>query len=89
MGLLYRLDSKSPQPTRALLDMPEAEKIFGVDLLFELKAVFTDSIGPNLRNEVAHGLLTDNAAFGTAPVYAWWMLLRWVVHSVITIDNCK
>ncbi len=69
--------------------MPEAEKVFGVDLRFELKAVFTDSIGPNLRNEVAHGLLTDNAAFGTTPVYAWWMLLRWVVHSVITTDKYK
>ncbi len=73
----------------ALLNMPEAEKIFGVDLLFELKAVFTNSIGPNLRNEVAHGLLTDNAALGAAPVYAWWILLRWVVHSAVTSENSQ
>jgi len=72
-----------------LLDMPEAKKIFGADLLFELKAVFTDSIGSNLRNEVAHGVLTDNAAFGTAPVYAWWMLLRWIIHSVIATNKSK
>jgi hypothetical protein len=67
----------------ALLDMPEAEKILGTNLLFELKAIFTDSIGPNLRNEVAHGLLTDRSASSDAPIYAWWMVLRMIIHSVI------
>lgn len=67
-----------------LLDMKEAKVVFGEDLLFELKAVFTDSIGPNLRNEVAHGLLTDNSANSSTPVYAWWLLLRMVIHSLIT-----
>ncbi len=67
-----------------LLDMKEAETILGEDVLFELKAIFADSIGPNLRNEVAHGLMTDSAAYSAAPVYAWWVLLRMVVHSLIT-----
>ena len=67
-----------------LLDMPEALIVFGQDKLFELKAVFAHSIGPNLRNEVAHGLLTDNAAYSPAPIYAWWVLLRMIIHSIIT-----
>mgnify|MGYP000586776421 CR=1 FL=1 len=66
-----------------LLGMEECDKIFGQDKLFELKALFSSSIGPNLRNEVAHGLLTDASADSLAPVYAWWMLLRMVVHSVV------
>ncbi|NVO99777.1 DUF4209 domain-containing protein [Photobacterium damselae subsp. damselae] len=66
-----------------LLDMPEALEVFGQDHLFELKALFTNSIGPNLRNEVAHGLLTDNAAYSEAPIYAWWMLMRMTIHSII------
>jgi hypothetical protein len=63
--------------------MQEAVAVFGQDKLFELKALFANSIGPNLRNEVAHGLLTDNAAYSASPVYAWWMLLRMVIHSII------
>ncbi|MCS6098129.1 DUF4209 domain-containing protein [Shewanella baltica] len=66
-----------------LLDMQEAVAVFGQDKLFELKALFANSIGPNLRNEVAHGLLTDSAAYSASPVYAWWMLLRMVIHSII------
>lgn len=70
-----------------LLDIPEAERILGANLVFELKAVFTDSIGPNLRNEVAHGLLTDSAAYAEAPIYAWWILLRMMIHSIINLTE--
>lgn len=66
-----------------LLDMDEAVIVLGEDLLFELKAVFTSSHGANLRNEVAHGILTDHSAFSSAPVYAWWMLVRMVIYSLI------
>ncbi len=45
-----------------LLDLPEAESVLGKDVTFEIKAVFADALGPNLRNEVAHGLLNDNSA---------------------------
>src|SRR5262249_59954822 len=45
----------------ALMDPPETTQIFGEDLSFELKALFCDSFGPNLRNQVAHGLLDDGA----------------------------
>lgn len=72
-----------------LLDMPESLEVFGKDHLFELKALFTNSIGPNLRNEVAHGLLTDNAAYSEAPIYAWWMLMRMTVHSIISSSEEK
>ncbi|MGP4864627.1 DUF4209 domain-containing protein [Psychrobacter sp. T6-5] len=66
----------------ALLDMKECNEILGKDNVFELKAVFASSSGPNLRNEVAHGLITDDSAQYVAPVYAWWMLFRMVMHSI-------
>lgn len=65
-----------------LLNNERAEEIFGEDLLFELKAVFTESVGPNLRNEVAHGLLSDISSNSYASVYSWWMVLRLVVQSL-------
>ena len=42
-----------------LMDLPEVTQIFGEDISFELKALFCDPFGPNLRNELAHGLLDD------------------------------
>ncbi|MCJ8351974.1 DUF4209 domain-containing protein [Moritella sp.] len=72
-----------------LLDMPESLEVFGQNHLFELKALFTNSIGPNLRNEVAHGLLSDSAAYAEAPIYAWWMLIRMTIHSIILSSEEK
>lgn len=44
----------------ALWDLPAAADIFEADLLFTLKAVFCSKFGLNLRNENAHGLLSDH-----------------------------
>lgn len=65
-----------------LLDNERAEEILGEDLLFEMKAIFTDSIGDNLRNNSAHGLLNDSSSSSYGSVYAWWMILRLVVRSL-------
>ncbi|KAB1117662.1 DUF4209 domain-containing protein, partial [Micromonospora sp. AMSO12t] len=35
--------------------------------------------GPNLRNDLAHGLLNDPESWSAAAVYAWWLCLRLVV----------
>lgn len=59
-----------------LMDLPEAEKVFGKDLAFELKALFCDAFGPNLRNELAHGLLDEDECHSPFAVYAWWLALR-------------
>ncbi|MDH3335910.1 MAG: DUF4209 domain-containing protein, partial [Rhodospirillaceae bacterium] len=40
-----------------LMENPKVKAIFGKDLVFELKAIFCDPFGPNLRNELAHGLI--------------------------------
>lgn len=66
----------------SLLDKPQSAEIFGEDLHFNLRAIFTDPIGANLRNYVAHGLLDDNAANSDAVVYAWWLYLRIIVMSL-------
>ena len=68
----------------SLLAMKEAKVVLGEDVLFELKSVFSHPIGANLRNEVAHGLMTDAVVSSPSPVYAWWVLVRMVVHSLIT-----
>jgi hypothetical protein len=65
----------------ALLDFPETAQIFGEDLTFELKALFCEAVGPNLRNAVAHGLLDYDACESSYSIYAWWLGLKLVVNT--------
>jgi hypothetical protein len=66
-----------------LMDLPEAEKVFGEDLNFEIKALFCDPFGPNLRNELAHGLLDDEAFQSVYAIYAWWFGLRLIFNTYL------
>ncbi len=65
----------------SLMDLPEANKVFGENLAFEFRALFSDAFGPNLRNQVAHGLLDDSECHSVYTVYAWWLTLRLVFIS--------
>lgn len=64
-----------------LMGLPETETVFGKDLSFEIKALFCDAFGPNLRNELAHGLLDDDSFQSIHAIYAWWMGLRLVFNT--------
>jgi hypothetical protein len=63
-----------------LMGLPETETVFGKDMSFEIKALFCDALGPNFRNELAHGLLDDDSFQSIYAIYAWWMGLRLVVN---------
>lgn len=78
------LDSKGIETENGLstlMDLPECEKIFGEDLTFEIRALFCDAFGPNLRNELAHGLLDDRDCQSPYVVYAWWLGLKLVFNT--------
>lgn len=65
-----------------LMERPEALQIFGKNLSFEIECIFTESLGFNLRNKVAHGLLSDAEAFNsTEVVYAWYMVFRIILKN--------
>jgi len=64
-----------------LMELPEVEGIFGANLSFELRALFCDPFGPNLRNELAHGLLDDDDCNSIYSIYAWWFGLRLVFNT--------
>lgn len=59
-----------------LMDHHKVEDIFGEDLAFEIRALFCDPFGPNLRNELAHGLVGFAEAQSTYAIYAWWLILK-------------
>lgn len=66
----------------SLLDKPEAKSLLGNELHFNLVSLFTDPLGANIRNYVAHGLLNDNSSQSDAVVYAWWLYFKIIVMSV-------
>ena len=67
----------------ALMKLPETETVFGKDMSYEIGALFCEYSGPNLRNDIAHGLLDDQQVFSVYSVYAWWFGLKLVVRSLL------
>jgi hypothetical protein len=61
-----------------LVRLPQMKPVFGNDLTFEIRALFCDQDGPNLRNDVAHGLIADGEGSDIDSVYAWWFMFRLV-----------
>lgn len=78
------LDSSSVETENSLntlMDLPETKEIFGENLCFEIKTLFCDQFGPNLRNELAHGLLDDIASQSACSIYAWWLVMKLVFNT--------
>lgn len=65
-----------------LIVMPEIKQVFRDSLVFEIRSIFCDGFGPNLRNQVAHGLLDDDSSQSVYTVYAWWLAFRLVFASM-------
>lgn len=59
-----------------LMENHEINAIFGIDLAFEIKSLFCDPLGPNLRNELAHGLVGYEKSQSIYSIYAWWLTFR-------------
>jgi len=71
----------------ALLEKPEAFLVFGEDLVFEMKALFCESRGPNFRHHLAHGLLETKDLCSVFAIYAWCLALR-IVFNVFW-NSCR
>ncbi|WP_150539827.1 DUF4209 domain-containing protein [Actinobacillus vicugnae] len=67
----------------SLIDKAEAKEILGKDIWFQLQAVFTNPLSSNLRNMVGHGLLDDGTSNSPFNVYAWWLILRIIIRSIL------
>ncbi|MFE2656437.1 DUF4209 domain-containing protein [Brevibacterium sp. NPDC059310] len=74
---------ESEKSLNALLDMTETADVFGAGMVTEMKAMLVAQGGPNMRNDVAHGLLDDNSAWSYSALYMWWFCLRLVTWPVI------
>ncbi|MET3382258.1 hypothetical protein ABIC46_004702 [Variovorax paradoxus] len=73
----------------SLVKLPEMEAVFGPDLAFEIRALFCDGFGPNLRNELAHGLLAPGALLSAESIYAWWLIFSTIYQQYWYRDTAK
>jgi hypothetical protein len=77
-AITWKMDMDGIQQDRdlgSLLFMQEATKVFGEDLLFELRGLLIEKNGTNLRNAAAHGILSSGQSEGDQSVYFWWLTL--------------
>jgi hypothetical protein len=58
-----------------LLDQ-RIKDVLSDDIVFELRALLIDNRGPNLRHQVAHGMLNDNHFLTAETIYAFWLVLN-------------
>ncbi len=65
-----------------LLDDAHISEVMDENLLFELQAVLTDPLGPNFRNNVAHGLVGENIGLTVHSMYLWWLCFKLVINNV-------
>jgi len=55
---------------------PEITSIFDENTLFDLKCLLIEHAGSNLRNRMAHGLISDGEFMSPLMSYIWWLTLR-------------
>jgi len=73
------LDSDGIQDERSLnttLYLPEIKKLIDENILFDLQGLLVERFGANLRNLMAHGLMSRNAFYSHETSYLWCLILK-------------
>ena len=60
----------------------ELEEIFGKDIVQELRVLFLEHNGADLRNQIAHGLMRHDQFFHHASIYTWWFTFHLTIIPV-------
>lgn len=87
-AMLPRLNDDATQEDRMLgevLHHDRAAQVFGEAKLFTLKAVLTSPFGANLRNRIAHGLLSSSELVSAETVFMWWLALRLAIEPLVNV----
>lgn len=72
---------ESEKGLSTLIKDPTFETFFGKNYTFEIAILFAESLGANIRNNIAHGLVPYNSFKSDHYVYAWWLILK-LFHAI-------
>jgi hypothetical protein len=71
------------------LYMPAVKEAFGADVVFHLQRILVERLGGNLRNRMAHGMMSSNEFFSVPVAYLWWLILKLICLPVIAYQRKK
>ncbi len=71
-----RNDVQSLISLEVILDHPRLAQIIDDDHIFALDCVLAERLGANIRNHVAHGIMTDSESNSVDAAFVWWLALR-------------
>lgn len=66
-----------------LLQRDEAKRIWGEDLVFDLRGLLVERFGSNLRNKISHGLAHELELNSWQGQYLWWIALRFYMLPIL------
>jgi hypothetical protein len=67
---------------KQLLTLPKSTELLGEDTCFNLKCLFIERAGFNIRNDMSHGLMEEQEFFSAHSIYAWWLLFCIIINSI-------
>lgn len=73
------IDSEGIQDEKSLnttLYLPEIKELIDENILFDLQGLLVERFGSNLRNLMAHGLMSHHAFYAHDARYLWCMILK-------------
>lgn len=77
--VVYNIKEDSTEELKTfngILDLPNVKACLDDDLLLVLRTVFCSKFGFNMRNEIAHGTVSDRYFLSFGALYAWWLAFR-------------
>lgn len=60
----------------AVLELDGVKEHLDEDFLLALKTIFCSKFGFNMRNDIAHGLLSDKQFQSYQALYTWWFVFK-------------
>lgn len=66
-------------PIDRVLGNERLKEALGAAFVFDLQSLLSGRTGPNLRNSIAHGLVSSVSLNSPTGLYLWWLLFRLVV----------
>lgn len=70
---------------KRLLEHDNITNFISEDIVLTFKILFVSQAGPNIRNELSHGMLTSGQCYSPASIYAWWSIVWFALWPVADI----
>ncbi len=75
------------RPLTTTIYLSELTEILGKDVVFDLQGLLVERFGHNLRNRMAHGLMSHNMFYAVESLYLWWFILKICFTPIIKLKN--